>query len=64
MNNIRSLTATPYSMRCTLCDRWMLTGSLCQTVQYVCISGMRHQLVLCMECATDGPLECDCEVDE
>ena len=42
----------------------MLTGTLCQTVQYVCISGMRHQLVLCMECATDGPLECDCEVDE
>lgn len=46
MNNSRRLTATPHAQRCTMCDRWMLTGTLC------------------MECATDGPIECDYEVDE
>ena len=24
----------------------------------------RHELMLCQECATDGPIECDYEVDE
>ena len=60
MINIRRLTATTHSQRCTLCGRWMPPNALCQTVQHVCLARMRHHLVLCMECAT----ECDCEVDE
>jgi len=40
-----------HSQRCTLCDRWMPPRTLCQTVQYVCLAGMRHQLVLCMALA-------------
>jgi len=56
MINVRRLTATTHSQRCIMCARWML----CQSVQYAYLAGMRHPLVLCMECAT----ECDCEVDE